>query len=95
MDLYIYYKVDPAAAIDLAHRVMAMQSRLASNERVTAALRRRPGEQDGMQTWMEVYRDVPPGFDAALAQALDESGIDGLISGQRHTEIFVELPACA
>ena len=95
MDLYIYYKVDPAAAAGLAASVAAMQARLSASHRVAAVLRRRPGEQDGRQTWMEVYPDVPAGFDAVLAQAVDESGIAGLISGPRHTEIFVELQACA
>jgi len=95
MDLYIYYKVDPAAAADLAARVAAMQAGLCASQRVAAALRRRPGEQDGKQTWMEIYPDVAPGFDAALAQALSENGIAGLISGPRHTEIFVEIQACA
>jgi hypothetical protein len=95
MDLYVYYKVDPAAAADLAGRVAAMQARLTASFRVAAALRRRPGEQDGRQTWMEVYPEVPDGFDAVLALAVSESGIAGLISGPRHTEIFVELQACA
>jgi hypothetical protein len=95
MDLYIYYKVDPAAAADLAGRVAAMQAGLAASHGVAAVLRRRPGEQDGRQTWMEVYPDVPAGFDAALALAVGESGIAGLIGGPRHTEIFVELQACA
>jgi hypothetical protein len=95
MDLYIYYKVAPAAAAELASRVAAMQARLAEIHHVAAALRRRPGEQDGMQTWMEIYPAVRPGFDAALAQSVDESGIASLISGSRHTEIFVELQACA
>jgi hypothetical protein len=95
MDLYIYYKVDAAVATDLAARVAAMQARLSVSHRVAAVLRRRPGEQDGRQTWMEVYPDVPAGFDSALAQAVGESGIAGLVSGPRHTEIFVELQACA
>jgi hypothetical protein len=95
MDLYIYYKVAPAAAAELAPRVAAMQARLAASHRVAAALRRRPGEQDGMQTWMEIYPEAPPAFEAALAQSVDESGIAGLITGARHTEIFVELQACA
>ena len=95
MDLYIYYKVDASAAASLAAGVTAMQARLSASHRVAAALRRRPGEQDGRQTWMEVYPAIPAGFDTALAQAVDESGIAGLISGPRHTEIFVELEACA
>nr|WP_314629047.1 DUF4936 family protein [uncultured Noviherbaspirillum sp.] len=95
MDLYIYYKVDACAAPDLAARIAVMQSELANRLGVVAVLRRRPGEQQGKQTWMEVYPDVPPGFDAALAQAVSDSGIEALVSGPRHTEIFVELQACA
>ena len=95
MDLYIYYKVDPAGAIELASRVRAMQSALASRLGVAAALRRRPGVQDGRQTWMEIYPDAPGGFEAALAHAVDESGIAGLIAGPRHTEVFMEIQACA
>ena len=95
MDLYIYYKVGAAAAGELAGRVKALQAALAASHRVAATLKRRPGEQDGLQTWMEVYPDVPTGFDAALAQAVSGSGIDALITGQRHTEIFVDIPACA
>lgn len=95
MDLYVYYKVDPAAAPDLAARVQAMQAGLRLDFKVAATLRRRPGEQDGRQTWMEVYPDVAPGFDAALSQAVAEQGVAALIGGPRHTEIFVELQACA
>ena len=91
MDLYVYYKVDSSAATELAARVAAMQAGLSE----AAALRRRPGEQNGRQTWMEIYPDVPPGFDAVLAQAASDSGILGLIDGPRHTEIFVELQECA
>jgi hypothetical protein len=94
MDLYIYYKVDPAIAADLAAKVTAMQAGLDASHQVSATLRRRPGEQDGRQTWMEVYADVAPGFNAALSQAVAEQGIAALIDGPRHTEIFVELQAC-
>lgn len=95
MDLFIYYKVGADAAVELARRVAALQAALASSQHVRVALKRRPGEQDGLQTWMEVYADVPAGFDAALAQAVSGSGIDGLITGRRHTETFVDIPACA
>lgn len=95
MDLYIYYRVDAASAAELGARVAAMQSRLSTSHRVAATLRRRPGEQDGRQTWMEVYPAIPDGFEAALAQAVGESGLAALTDGPRHTEIFVEFQACA
>ena len=95
MDLYIYYKVGFAAAGELAGRVSALQAALAASHGVAASLKRRPGDQDGLQTWMEVYGKVPEGFDAVLAAAVGASGIDALITGQRHTEIFVDIPSCA
>ncbi len=95
MDLYIYYKVGAAAAVELAGRVAALQSALAASHGVAAALKRRPGEQDGLQTWMEIYAKVPTGFDAALAQAVIDSGVCALTTGPRHTEIFVDIQACA
>lgn len=95
MDLYVYYKVGAAAAGELASLVATLQSSLAASHGVTPTLRRRPGEQDGLQTWMEVYPDVPGGFSAALSHAVGASGMEALIAGQRHTETFVEIDACA
>jgi hypothetical protein len=98
MDLYIYYKVSAAAAAELAPRVCALQATLATSHGIAAALKRRPGERDGCQTWMEVYSKVPSGFEATLAQAVQDSGIGALITGGvdgRHTEIFVDMEACA
>jgi len=98
MDLYIYYKVGATAAAELAPRVRALQAALGTRHGVAAALKRRPGERDGCQTWMEIYPDAPPGFEAMLAQAVQDSGIAELITGGvggRHTEIFVDLEACA
>jgi hypothetical protein len=98
MDLYIYYKVSAAAAAELAPRVCALQAALGTRHGVAATLKRRPGERDGFQTWMEVYSKAPPGFEAILAQAVQDSGIAELIGGGvggRHTEIFVDMEACA
>jgi len=98
MDLYIYYKVSGAASAELAPRVRALQAALTARHGVAATLKRRPGERDGFQTWMEVYSRVPTGFEAALAEAVHDSGIAALISGGtggRHTEIFVDMEACA
>jgi hypothetical protein len=98
MDLYIYYKVSAAAAAGLAPRIRALQAALGTRHGVAAALKRRPGEQDGCQTWMEVYSKAPPGFEAMLAQAVQDGGVAELIvggAGGRHTEIFVDMEACA
>ena len=95
MDFYVYYKVAPDAAAALAPRVKQFQQQLAASQGVAIALKRRPGEQNGMQTWMEVYTGVPPEFAAVLDQAAQQSGIAALASGGRHTEIFMDLEACA
>jgi hypothetical protein len=91
MDLYIYYKVPEDAADALLPRVRRLQAGLAERQGVAVALKRRPETSDGRQTWMEMYLDVPTGFAAALAQALENSGIPERIDGARHTETFVDL----
>lgn len=95
MDLYIYYRVAEAQAAPLLPRVQAMQAALANSHGVQGALKRRPDSKDGLQTWMEVYGAVPPGFDSALAQAVAAGGLVELTSGERHTEVFVDVRPCA
>lgn len=95
MDLYIYYRVPPAYAALLQPRLAAMQQGLARAHGVAAALKRRPEEKDGRQTWMEIYQDVPEGFPALLEQAVAQSDVAGLIDGPRRTEIFVDVIPCA
>jgi hypothetical protein len=95
MDLYIYYRVPAAHTSRLRPLVQAMQQRLANESGIVGQLKRRPEETDGRQTWMEVYAAVPDGFNAALERAVAEAGLSGMIEGNRHTEIFVDLSACA
>lgn len=95
MDFYVYYKVAPDEAAALAPRVKRLQQQLAASHGVAIALKRRPGEQNGMQTWMEVYTGAAPDFAAVLDQAVGQSGIAALATGGRHTEIFMDLEACA
>lgn len=95
MDFYVYYKVAPDAAAALAPRVKLLQQQLAASHGVATALKRRPGEQNGMQTWMEVYTGVPSDFATVLDLAVQQSGIAACAAGGRHTEIFMDLEACA
>ncbi|WP_194711176.1 DUF4936 family protein [Noviherbaspirillum soli] len=95
MDFYVYYKVAPDAAVALAPRVKLLQQQLAASHGVVTALKRRPGEQNGMQTWMEVYTGAPSDFAALLDLAVQQSGIAACANGGRHTEIFMDLEACA
>lgn len=95
MDLYIYYRVAAGNTAALAPRVSGMQQRLSREFAVPSALKRRPGEKDGCQTWMEIYQAAPAGFEAALELAVMREGLADLIDGPRHTEIFVDVASCA
>jgi hypothetical protein len=94
-DLYIYYQVADADAPALSARVRAMQDRLLAEQGVAGQLKRRPEARDGLQTWMEIYPATGEGFDAALEAAVRDASLTELIAGNRHTEIFTDLPTCA
>lgn len=93
IDLYVYYKVRDEDAAALAPLVCALQARVIQPG--AARLLRRPESQDGVQTWMEVYPDVPEAFAAALEAAASQAGIGHLVQGPRRVEVFVEFPPCA
>jgi len=95
VDLYVYYKVHAENTGRLAPLVRAMQAQLAASHGVSAQLKRRPGDNEGVQTWMEVYPGTNEAFGAALADAVRGAGLDGLIIGPRHVEIFTDLTSCA
>lgn len=99
MDLYIYYRVAPAQAATLHGKVKAVQTVLQARFGIAGGLKRRPGEQDGQQTWMEIYPDIAAPrleeFTAALERALEDAGITSLISGARHIEQFEDVASCA
>jgi hypothetical protein len=95
MDLYIYYRVRCEDAEQFHERAAAMLQSLARDKGIAASLKRRPEASDGRHTWMEVYSGVPADFDATLAKALAESGLTGLIDGERHPEYFMDMNACA
>lgn len=95
MDLYIYYRVRAIDAGLFQEKALAMQHDLARECAIVTALKRRPDEQDGMHTWMEVYLDVTENFETRLNQAVAASRLSSLIAGTRHTEQFLDVPSCA
>jgi hypothetical protein len=95
MDIYIYYRVQDDRTSLLQVEITRMQQHLARTCGVATALKRRPEEKDGRQTWMEVYLAVPEGFESMLQQAVMQANIARLIDGERHTEYFSDLPPCA
>lgn len=92
-DLFVYYRVRGELAAGLRPQIAALQSSLARRFGIRASVKRRPEEKDGMQTWMEVYEAVPEDFLPALQRAAVEAGLP--IEGERHHEIFEDLPECA
>ena len=95
MDMYIYYRVPSNHAQALRTCVMKMQEDLMRECGIVAAIKRRPEEEDGHQTWMEIYLAVEKDFGAILKRAEDAAELNSLISGERHTELFLDLSLCA
>ena len=95
MDLYVYYHVPVANAAALLLKVQAMQQSLSAQFSMQTGLKRRPELSNDCQTWMEVYPDVSGDFADALGDAVAAHALPALISGERHTEIFVDIDACA
>jgi hypothetical protein len=95
MDLYVYYRVHRERAGELRSQAAAMQRWLAQEYGIVTALKRRPEEQDGMQTWMEIYQAIPDGFAILLERAVAQAGLAALIEGQRNIEYFLDVSVCA
>jgi Domain of unknown function (DUF4936) len=95
MDLYIYYRVRVADTDVFRAKVAAMQDNLARQYGIRTALKRRPAEQDGMHTWMEVYLGVAEDFETKLEQTVAASQLPAFIAGNRHVEQFLDLSLCA
>ncbi|HVL75350.1 MAG TPA: DUF4936 family protein [Noviherbaspirillum sp.] len=89
--LYVYYRVPVEHASQMHQRAQALLKSISRECGIVARLQRRPEEKDGRQTWMEVYEAVPAGFEETLERAAEREGMTGLIDGQRHTEIFVDV----
>ncbi|MDX3905425.1 MAG: DUF4936 family protein [Pigmentiphaga sp.] len=92
-NLYVYYKLSDADrkhALAPAHHVVAAGRAWSKR----TALLARPSSDGGVATWMEVYEDVADTqqLEAALAAAVDESGLARFLTGKRRSELFVELP---
>lgn len=97
-ELFVYYRVRAADAAATLAAVRAFQAEvLADAPALVARLLRRPGEADGVQTWMETYSTDPersPHGVSADLQARIESRALTLaphLDGPRHAEVFTLL----
>lgn len=95
-ELFIYYRSPEEQASAVQARVHEFQSRLRRDHpALMARLLRRPEAKSGLVTWMETYAIDPmtngPSIDAPLQQQIEVHArcLDGLIEGERHTEVFV------
>ena len=95
MDLYVYYRVQHHQRAELQAMVMIMQKNLSNLHGLSFSLKRRVEKNMDYQTWMEIYFSVSDEFVAVLEHAVTSAGLLRLIDGERHNEIFVDMPTCA
>jgi len=80
---------------ELQAMVMIMQKNLGNLHGLSFSLKRRVEKNMDYQTWMEIYFSVSDEFVAVLEHAVTSAGLLRLIDGERHNEIFVDMPTCA
>ncbi|MBC7416299.1 MAG: DUF4936 family protein [Herminiimonas sp.] len=95
MDLYVYYRAQPAEAAGVQAQVESMQGLLRDRWGVRCGLKQRPRVNQERDTWMEIYLAVPADFKATLDAAVAASPLRLLIEGDRHVESFLECLPCA
>ncbi|MEI8324755.1 MAG: DUF4936 family protein [Betaproteobacteria bacterium] len=88
MHRYIYYRVPVGQAAVLKQRVLQMHQLIQRQTGVQCQLMRRVQQPVQTHTWMEVYQDIPGGFDALLQRFELEAGLASLIIGARHGDDF-------
>jgi short-subunit dehydrogenase involved in D-alanine esterification of teichoic acids len=94
MDLYVYYRVQDHHSAELQAMVMKMQEKLSNLHEINFSLKRRVEKNVDYQTWMEIYFSVSDEFADLLELAVNNAGLMRLTDGERHNEIFVDMPAC-
>jgi Domain of unknown function (DUF4936) len=96
--VYLYYRVRRENVASLRTKANAMQAQLASRHGITAFLKRserRAGAvEEALETWMEVYPDLPADREAIVEQAIVEAGLAALIEGERRKEVFEDMSRC-
>jgi hypothetical protein len=95
MDLYVYYRVQHHHSAELQSIVMNMQKNLSNLHGMNFSLKRRVEKNVDYQTWMEIYFSVSDKFADLLDHAVTNAGVMRLINGERHNEIFMDMPPCA
>jgi hypothetical protein len=95
-ELFIYYRSHEDHAAAVQARVHEFQAALRrAHPGLVARLLRRPEVKTGLLTWMETYAIEPMATSSELDDDLQRQieshaqVLQGLIEGDRHTEVFV------
>ncbi|PXX46912.1 DUF4936 family protein [Undibacterium pigrum] len=95
MNCYIYFKASAGKEAEVLQQERLLQNLMRQENEKSPLLQRRPTEQDGMHTWMEIYHQVTSDFEQRLELAYAQTGLQQLQSGERHMEYFVDIDLCA
>lgn len=93
VELYIYYRLDPAEAAAARHEIEQAQATLrAALPGLQTRLLQRPPQPGAALTWMEIYRH-PGGLSTADLAALTTAlqALPSQRQGPRHGELFEAL----
>lgn len=89
--LYVYFTLHQTEVDDALVRWWHWLDVVEDATGVSGTLMRRPGDDNGVQTWMEVYPDIPDAFVAALDGLWAGSGLQHFVVSGRHAESFIDL----
>ncbi|MBC3868649.1 DUF4936 family protein [Undibacterium oligocarboniphilum] len=95
MNCYIYFKADSSLEADILKAEKQLQQLLMSQHQIRSRVQRRPAATGEPHTWMEVYHDVPVGFDNLLNRVLEQTLFADLQYSERHIEYFLDVDVCA
>ena len=89
---FIYYKLPAGEAPGVLAAVRELQTRLAGSEGVAGRVLRRPQDENGMTTLMEIYEPVadPARFARVMDAALAASALTSALRTARRLERFVD-----
>ena len=90
MHCYVYFKAHLSNQTAVLHCLTYLRTSL-DQLGLSSEVQKRPNAHDGVETWMEIYRDIPEDFEETLAKAVSQSGLDSHVIGKRHLEYFVAV----
>lgn len=92
-NLYVYYRVKASHEGEALGAVVRFLALLHQAGTARPRLMRRPeADSAGRQTWMEVYEPWDDTWGDTVDRCFAESGMKSLVDGERHLEVFVDLP---